>query len=147
MEKKRIIIAALLILIFAEFNIDFAIGIGGSGLLWIVTLGTVFVTGLSIIVFFLLKKKKKAISNAVVLVSVIIGTVIGNIVIEAQFEGAKADVEGLAEEIKQKKEINGVFPQRLSELDEFEFPGYVDVGFLRKRPLHYATRENGKGVC
>ncbi|HMA67089.1 MAG TPA: hypothetical protein VKO20_04660 [Desulfosalsimonadaceae bacterium] len=142
---KKLVLAILLILFFAEWQIDFAIGIADTALLVLLSLGTIIISFASATSFLVFKRKNQAVTSAVICVSVILGTITGLKVTNQQFQNAKAYVERLSKELRAIKKKEGEYPENLKALENFDPSGKVPIGIFRKRPLHYEVRGSNEG--
>ena len=139
---KKIVLALFLVLFFAEWNIDFSIGVLDTALLILVTLVSVVYYLGSFFTAVFTKRSQKAVFSLMICASIILGTVIGRTVIAKQYETSKLYVEKLAREIDRSKNETGEYPEKLTELKNFYPSGNVPLGILRKRPLDYDLWEN-----
>lgn len=145
MKKNHIILAIILMLFFAEWQIDFAVGKADTALLVITTLLAILISFALAIACLVKKRIEKAVFSAVICTAVIFGTVIGLAVTERQFRDARNYVELLSEEIIEVKKRQGQYPEDLKKLENFDSDGNVPVGIFRKRRLHYVVHRNHQG--
>lgn len=143
--KKYIFLAVILILAFAEGHIDFTIGLVDTALVMLISLGTLIISFSSAIACLFFKRKNKALTSAVICISVILGTWIGLKVTHQQFQNAQEYVESISQEIIKLEKRKGSYPENLTGLKSFDSSGNVPIGIFRRRPLHYTVMNNKKG--
>jgi hypothetical protein len=144
MNKKQITVGIILLLLFAELSIDFAIGFGDTGLVGLLFMATLAVSGISMLIAFAKKKKVKGIGWAIIFFATILGSILGGRVTSAQLVNSQAYVEMIAIELNEIKEETGSYPSELSVLEGYDESGRVPLGIFRKRPLFYSLNEDSE---
>ncbi|MFC1832552.1 hypothetical protein ACFL0S_11110 [Thermodesulfobacteriota bacterium] len=126
-------------------RIDFMIGLIDTFIVIIVVICVVSCFSVFIYKAIVAKNFANIFSGVVLTIAVFTGMAFGNKLLINQFYSALEYGDQLATEINTIKENEGVFPDNLSRLVNYDSSGSVPVGFFRKRPLHYFVQENEDG--
>jgi hypothetical protein len=137
--------AVCLFAVSVVLRIDFMIGLIDTFIVVIVMVCIVIIFSVFIYKAIVAKNFANILLGIVLSSAVFSGMAFGNKLLMNQFYSALEYVDQLAIEINTIKENEGVFPDNLSGLVNYDSSGFVPIGYLRKRPLHYFVQENEDG--